>query len=127
MKEAELEIIRQLQSFVEERKTLIKKQNVNSDLDGTSKIVLKKGSSLYKLDPIIDDNKIMRVGGRIRRANIDQDMKQSYYQRDLMSLTQICHYHKVLYQVTGITLNEIRSSEFCTQKGKGLCPATEHE
>lgn len=37
--------------------------------------MLKKGSQLYKLDPFIDDNKIMRVGGRLRRANIDEDMK----------------------------------------------------
>lgn len=31
---------------------------------------------MYKLDPLIDGIKIMRVVGRIGRAKIDQDVKQ---------------------------------------------------
>ena len=34
-----------------------------------------KNSSLYKLDPFVDDNGILRVGGRLRRANLNDDYK----------------------------------------------------
>lgn len=31
---------------------------------------LKKRSSLYKLDPFVDKNGLLRIGGRIRRADV---------------------------------------------------------
>lgn len=70
---------------------------------------------MYKFDPFIDDTGIMRVGGRFRRANTDQDMKhpgilpKKSHDTDLI----ICLYHKmVLHQGGEITLNEIQSSRF---------------
>ena len=36
---------------------------------------LKKCSSLYRLDPFLDSNGILRVGGRLRRAIISENVK----------------------------------------------------
>ena len=37
--------------------------------------VLRKASSLYKLDPFLDQDGVIRVGGRIRRANVSVERK----------------------------------------------------
>ena len=36
---------------------------------------IKTYSSLYKLDPFVDEDGILRVGGRLRRASLTDDMK----------------------------------------------------
>ena len=35
----------------------------------------KKTSSLYKLDPFVDKNGLLRIGGRIRRADVPLEVK----------------------------------------------------
>ena len=58
----------------------LKNLNGNSDkfLDRNTarrrKDVLKKTSCLYKLDPFVDEDGLLRIGGRIRRAAIPPDL-----------------------------------------------------
>ncbi|XP_063875043.1 uncharacterized protein LOC135108198 [Scylla paramamosain] len=42
--------------------------------DGKKSVVGKK-SSLWSLNPFVDDNNLLRVGGRIRRATLHEDIK----------------------------------------------------
>ena len=72
---ADLEIIRSLQSehFKDEIKVL---QSLNVDGEFVSRMAakerigsLRKISCLYRLDPYFDGDGILRVGGRLRRAN----------------------------------------------------------
>ena len=40
-----------------------------------SKSTVKRSSKLHKLDPFIDDHGILRVGGRLRRSDLDDKRK----------------------------------------------------
>ena len=44
-------------------------------LDKEKKTVLRKTSSLHKLDPFLDRDGIMRVGGQIRKADLSEALK----------------------------------------------------
>ena len=79
--QAEIEIIRCLQHehFKDEIKILSSLQESEEFHDRkTAKqrnFSLKKCSSLYRLDPFLDSNGILRVGGRLRRAIISENVK----------------------------------------------------
>ena len=74
MKEAEKGIIKyvQKQSFAEEMQILSHKAKKTQERK--IKSAVKKCSSLYKLDPILEDD-IVRVGGRLHKAPIKNDAK----------------------------------------------------
>ena len=127
LKEAEIEILRQLQekAFPEETEVLSKptKQDSSKGVGRNKKKVLKKTSVLYKLDPFMDEDGIIRVGGRIRRANIHRDKKHPAIIPKKSHITDllICHYHRrVQHQGRGITLNEIRGSGYWIIGGSSL-------
>ena len=128
LKEAEKEIIKQLQAqaFPDERRALTnraKKDNTICGVGRNKKNVLKRSSQLYKLDPFIDDDGVLRVGGRIRRANLHKDNKHPAILPKKSHITDliICHYHKrVQHQGRGITLNEIRGSGYWIIGGSSL-------
>ncbi|KAK3738623.1 hypothetical protein QZH41_009490, partial [Actinostola sp. cb2023] len=56
---------------------------------------LKKCSSLYRLDPYLDDDGLLRVGGRLRRANLEEELKHPVILPRQAHITQIIvrHYH----------------------------------
>ena len=81
LQQAEKTIIKCLQyeNFREELEVL-RHINVTSaetcrDQSKKKRQVLRKASSLYKLDPFLDQDGLIRVGGRIRRANVSVDRK----------------------------------------------------
>ena len=69
LEDAELLILQwvQKQSFHEEVK-ILKKANSNDDMTKGERKKIKKSSPLYCLDPFIDDNGLLPVGGRFRRS-----------------------------------------------------------
>ena len=74
MNEAEKEILKhvQKQSFTDELHTL---SRISKETQETSnKNSVKKCSSIYKLDPVLQDG-LVRVGGRLQHAQIDNDAK----------------------------------------------------
>ena len=128
LKEAEVEILKQLQTqaFPKERRALM--NNVNKERPGcsvqrTKNNFLQKSSPMHKLDPFMDEDGIIRVGGRIRRANMHTDRKHPAILPKKSHITDmlICHYHnKVQHQGRGITLNEIRGSGYWIIGGSSL-------
>ncbi len=81
---------------------------------------LKKASPLYKLDPFVDDNGILRVGGRLRRANLSDDHKFPIIlpKNNYVSKLIVRDIHvSVKHQGRGITLNEIRSNGYWIIQG----------
>jgi hypothetical protein len=81
---------------------------------------LKKASPLYKLDPFVDDNGILRVGGRLRRANLSDDHKFPIIlpKNNYVSKLIVREIHvSVKHQGRGITLNEIRSNGYWIIQG----------
>lgn len=83
----------------------------------------KKRSSLFKLWPFLDKNGVLRVGGRIREADLPFMLKH------LIILSRRCvttnlivdHFHRVLNHAgRNSTLNEIRSNGFWIVNGNSL-------
>jgi hypothetical protein len=89
-------------------------------------IQLNKTSSLYKLDPFVDDNGILRVGSRLRRANLSENHKFPIIlpKNNHVSNLIVRDFHeRVKHQGRGITLNEIRSNVTGLFKEQQLFPS----
>ena len=105
LKIAEKEVIKSVQQrhFKEEIMAL---HNGNS---------LKSSSKIVKLDPFLDQDGILKVGGRIGKCDISDEFQhpillpKSCKTADL--IMQWCH-NKVAHAGQGITINQIRSSGF---------------
>ncbi|XP_063437322.1 uncharacterized protein LOC134718616 [Mytilus trossulus] len=121
MQRAEIEIIKQLQSssFSEEIAVLqsMGEGKTYEDRQSTRirNIQLKRTSSLYKLDPFLDSDGIIRVGGRIRRAEFNLAVKHPVIIPRHSHVTELIirHFHeKAEHQGRGMTINEIRANGF---------------
>ena len=79
------------------------------------KAKLKRGSALCRLDPFLDNDGLIRVGGRINRAEVSYHIKHPVVlprKGHIMALI-IRHYHqRINHQGRGITLNAIRENGF---------------
>lgn len=125
----EREIIKQVQhrSFANEIKILkgLQTEEGNTERNEARKCkqMMKGTSSLYKLDPFIDGNGILRVGGRIRRADIPITEKHPAILPSSGHITELivcdCH-QRVRHQGRGITINEIRSSGYWILGGSSV-------
>ena len=115
--QAEMEIIRclQLEHFKDEIEALSLLQ-VHGEFSDRQKAKqrnfnLKKCSSLYRLDPYLDVNGILRVGGRLRRANMPEASKHPIILPRRSHVTtlilQYCH-EAIKHQGSGMTHNEVR-------------------
>ncbi|XP_033095729.1 uncharacterized protein LOC117100237 [Anneissia japonica] len=72
---------------------------------------LKRASILYKLDPFLDQENILRVGGRIKRADIPMEVKHPIIipRKGHVTNLLIKHYHReVGHMVRTATHNEVR-------------------
>ena len=70
-------------------------------------------SCLYRLDPFLDEDGVLRVGGRIRRANLPDNVKHPCIIPRSSHVTNLIidHYHEEGgHQGQGMTLNTIRSA-----------------
>lgn len=114
---AEMAIIRCLQHehFKEELKVLSTLQTNGEFTDRRRakqhNLNLEKCSSLYRLDPHLDANDIIRVGGRLRRANMPEVSKHPVIITRRSHVTnlilQYCH-QVTKHQGSGMTHNEVR-------------------
>ncbi|XP_072021513.1 uncharacterized protein [Amphiura filiformis] len=76
---------------------------------------IKKTSSLYRLDPFVDSDGLLRVGGRIRRAELAPELKHPVIlpKGNHITTLLIRHYHeKVQHQGRGMTINALRASGY---------------
>ena len=110
LEEAQQEIIRlhQQQAFKEEVETLMHSGN------GDRKTLMKR-SSVYKLDPFIDERGLLRVGGSLRKSNLHfTDFHPILLSKDsciTRLIVEWCH-QKTAHGGRGLTINEIRSNGF---------------
>ena len=82
---------------------------------------VKKGSSLYQLDPYICDDGLIRVGGRIKRANIPRELAHPVILPKIGHITNLIidHYHRyVQHSGRSTTLNEIRAHGYWIIQGR---------
>ena len=121
LQEAENVIIKSVQctAFPEELKSLKSSQHVKSledRLAAPPEIKFSpKQSSLYKLDPFLDSQGILRVGGRLRNASLPFEVKFPVIlpRRSHVTTLIIRYFHeKIKHQGRGMTLNEIRANGY---------------
>jgi len=87
----------------------------NEGLPKKQRKSIRKVSTIHKLDPFIDKDGILRVGGRLNRATMPDAIKHPVIlPRDshVSSLVVKCFHEKVMHQGRASTLNEMRSSGF---------------
>ena len=104
-RDAEQFIIRLVQEevFREEIKALKQKKEVKSN----------QSSRLHKLSPFVDDQDVLRVGGRLTRAALHPYVKHPAIlpKGHHVSRLLIKHFHeRICHQGRGMTMNEIRSN-----------------
>ncbi|XP_060574183.1 uncharacterized protein LOC132731902 [Ruditapes philippinarum] len=115
---AEREIIKLVQkdAFSDEHELLsavVKSQNKNSNLKHFN--VLQKGSPIFKLDPYMDGECIIRVGGRLANSQFSLSEKHPIIlpRKGHVSDLILRHFHeRVKHQGRGMTINEIRANGF---------------
>ena len=79
------------------------------------KRAMKATSSLYRLDPFLDHDGVLRVGGRIQRGDFTDETKFPVIlpRKGHVTGLIIKYYHeKVQHQGRGMSLNEIRANGF---------------
>ena len=118
MRKAEQAVLKSVQeeAFPEEIKILKSLGVSNDDTSREStrrhNSSMKKTSSLYRLDPFIDEDGVLRVGGRIRNASISYDVKHPVILPSKGHVTMLLvrhHHQRISHQGRGITLNDLRS------------------
>ena len=121
LKRAETVIIKcvQMNHFSQDIKCLkaneiIETPSTRKELSARHKILNGK-SQLYKLDPFLDQNGLLRVGGRIQNAELSDFIRHPVVLPRKSHVTDlvIYHFHAIVqHQGRGITINEIRSNGF---------------
>ena len=112
--EAEKQIFKLVQShhFSAEIESLKSQQECRN---GRRKPGVRRSSPIYKLNPFLDEDGVMRVGGRISRSNYDLKEIHPIILPKMMN----CHMTKLVireahvqagHQSRGMTLNKLRSS-----------------
>ncbi|VDI06964.1 Hypothetical predicted protein [Mytilus galloprovincialis] len=118
MRQAELEIVKRVQNtFFKEELLILRSFDSEGPFEANDSVkvrnnTMKKKSSLYKLDPFLDQDGIIRVGGRIRRADLSIDLKHPIILPRHSHVTELImrYFHeKSFHQGRGITTNTIRS------------------
>ena len=117
LQEAETEIVKGIQreEFDDEIRLLHFNNSHQGSGDRTSARVMKKNSNLYTLDPFLDENSVLRVGGRLKHADLSTAVKYPAILPRKRHVTDliISHCHdSVEHRGRGITHNKIRSSGF---------------
>ncbi|CAB3983333.1 RNA-directed DNA polymerase from transposon X-element, partial [Paramuricea clavata] len=101
----------QKQAFSKELSSLKQeKEDQNHSRSERKKRVVSKSSTLLRLDPFIDENGLIRVGGRIRSASIDDKAKHPIVlpKKEYLSELVVRQLHEgVEHQGRGITMNEL--------------------
>ena len=69
---------------------------------------MKKGSRLFKLDPYLDDEGLLAVGGCVRKVALPIDLRHPSSKRVSINAAVHWNYHEQCqHQGTGITLTTI--------------------
>ena len=89
---------------------------------------LKKKSSLYKLDPFVDKNGLLRIGGRIRRADVPLEVKHPLIlpKKSHISDLIVRYFHESVghHQGRGVTHNTIRQAGYWIVDGRSTVART---
>ena len=86
--------------------------NCKNNLARTKKFEIKRSSALYRLDPILDKNGLIRVGGRLAKSHeFPEDFKHPVILPKKSSVDLIIRdaLEKIAHAGQGITLSALRN------------------
>ncbi|XP_028517674.1 uncharacterized protein LOC114575993 [Exaiptasia diaphana] len=117
LRKAEIVILKTVQAdaFPEEFAVLERLQKGEGDRAAQkhNKSVIKKSSTLFRLDPFTDDDGLIRVGGRLRKSQeLTDELKHPVIipKKSHITTLLIGHAHeKTAHSGRGMTLNELRN------------------
>lgn len=116
LQNAEIEIIKAVQSEeFQEETSLLHSDNAQQGSQDHSMKVVKRTSSLYRLNPFLDENGLLRVGGCLKHADLTTAVKHPIIlpRKGHVTGLIISHFHNMVeHQGRGMTLNQIRSAGF---------------
>ena len=101
----------QFRAFQDQHKVLAKETG-EEEFSSTHKTAKPLRGSIRKLDPYVDEDGILRVGGRLKHADLSDQVKHPMILPKDSHVTDLIvkHYHEpTKHQGKGMTLNEIRS------------------
>ena len=87
-------------------------------------------SSLYPLQPYLDEEEVLRIGGQLKRANLSRNMRNPIIvpKRSHIAILLARHYHnRVHHQGRHITAGALRSAGFWIVGAKGLVSSVVHK
>ena len=119
LKRAEEVILKAVQddSFSEELKRLKSAQPTTNE----GKRLVKKNSTLFRLDPFVDNDGLLRVGGRLRRADVPHEVAHPILLPNQSHVTDLVvrHLHaKVEHSGREATLSEVRHRGYWIVRGR---------
>lgn len=90
---------------------------------------LQKNSPLYKLDPFIDENGTLRVGGRLDKAHFSEELKHPIILPKHSHVTQLIaqFIHDKTHQGRGATVSHIREAGYWIIGCKGVVSRIIHK
>ncbi len=133
LQEAEKHILKTLQqtAFPNELRKLNRMEHAATERDECRKCntTLKTDSSLYRLDPYVSSDGLLRVGGRIRRADVPYDARHPVILPKKEHITQLIirHYHcSTGHSGREMTLSEIRAAGYWIIQGRSAVTSVVH-
>ena len=125
LRRAENEIIKSVQkrAFAPELDRLISRSDSDHLSNRMWKHSVKRCSPLHRLDPFVDNQGILRVGGRLRKSELNDEVKfpvilpKSYHVTSLIA--RWCH-EQVQHSGRGFTLNELRTRGYWIIQGNAF-------
>ena len=83
---------------------------------------MKNESNLFRLDPYMDTDELIRVGGRIRRASVSRELAHPIIvpKGHIAGLLVEFFHRKVSHSGRSTTLNEIRAAGYWILRGRSL-------
>ena len=108
-------------AYPNEVEILTKVRQKKDNTHDLPKLSLRRNSSLIKLDPYLGSDGLVRVGRRVRRANVPRDQAHPVIIPKSGHLTQLLirHYHELTHHAGGgSTLNAIRACGYWITKAR---------
>jgi len=121
MQKAEQAILKSLQeeAFSKEIKILkslgVENGDPSREFEKRRNLSMKKTSLLYRLDPFLDDDGVLRVGAWIRNALVSYEIKHPVILQSKSHITILLvryHHEMISHQGRGMTLNHLQSHEY---------------
>ena len=120
LEKASIKIIKMLHQRELIKELRIMKKAYKQNPGNNDQSIVTKASPIYGADPFLDDNGVLRVGGRLRNSSLNENLIHPILlpRRSVITsrIIKWCH-NRSGHSGRNMTLNEIRCNGFCISNG----------